>query len=69
VALNHVRKGLAKTATRRTRLAAIVLPPSVMLRWRMGMGDASTRWMSSFSRGRDLLVRFSPRRLMTNKAR
>jgi transglutaminase-like putative cysteine protease len=69
VALNQVRKGLAKTTTRRIRLMAIVLPPSVMLRWRMGLGDASARWMSSFSRGRDVLVRFSPRRLMTNKAR
>ena len=69
VALNQVRKGLAKTATRRTRLAAVLLPPSVMLRWRMGMGDTSARWMGSFSRGRDLLVRFSPRRLLTNRAR
>lgn len=69
VALNQVRKGLAKTATRRTRLTAIVLPPSVMLRWRMGMGDMSARWVDGFSRGRDLLVRFSPRRLLANRAR
>ncbi|MFI7546253.1 DUF3488 and DUF4129 domain-containing transglutaminase family protein [Actinoplanes sp. NPDC049599] len=69
VALNQVRKGLARTATRRTRLAAILLPPSVMLRWRLGMGDTSAKWMSSFSRGRDLLVRFSPRRLLANRAR
>ena len=68
-ALNQIRKGLAKTATRRTRLAAIVLPPSVLLRWRMGMGDVSARWVDGFSRGRDLLVRFSPRRLLANKAR
>jgi transglutaminase-like putative cysteine protease len=68
-ALNQVRKGLSKTATRRTRLAAIMLPPSVMLRWRMGMGDVSARWVSSFSRGRDLAVRFSPRRLLANRAR
>jgi transglutaminase-like putative cysteine protease len=69
VALNHVRKGLAKTATKRTRLVAVVLPPSVMLRWRLGMGDLSARWVGSFSRGRDLFVRFSPRRLLTNRAR
>ena len=69
VALTQVRKALAKTATKRTRLAAVVLPPSVMLRWRMGMGDVSARWVGSFSRGRDLLVRFSPRRLLTNRAR
>jgi len=69
VALHHVRKGLAKTATRRTRLAAVLLPPSVLLRWRLGMGDLSARWVISFSRGRDLFVRFSPRRLLTNRAR
>ncbi|GAA3340459.1 DUF3488 and transglutaminase-like domain-containing protein [Amorphoplanes nipponensis] len=69
VALQQVRKGLAKTATRRTRLTAIVLPPSVMLRWRMGAGDVSARWMSGLSRGRDLLVRFSPRRLLAGRAR
>ncbi|RSM69188.1 transglutaminase [Actinoplanes sp. ATCC 53533] len=68
-ALHQVRKGLAKTSTRRTRLIAIVLPPSVLLRWRMGMGDVSARWVDGFSRGRDLLVRFSPRRLLANKAR
>ena len=64
VALDRVRKGLAKTATKRTRLAAVLLPPSVMLRWRLGMGDVSAKWVGSFSRGRDLLVRFSPRRLL-----
>jgi transglutaminase-like putative cysteine protease len=69
VALNQVRKGLAKTATKRTRLTAVLLPPSVMLRWRMGMGDTSAKWVGSFSRGRDLLVRFSPRRLLTSRSR
>ncbi|MGW4943726.1 transglutaminase TgpA family protein [Actinoplanes sp. NPDC004185] len=69
VALNQVRKGLAKTATKRTRFTAVVLPPSVLLRWRLGMGDTSARWVGSFSRGRDLLVRFSPRRLLANRAR
>jgi transglutaminase-like putative cysteine protease len=68
-ALNQVRRGLAKTATRRTRLVALLLPPSVMLRWRMGLGDMSARWMGSFSRGRDVLVRFSPRRLLANRPR
>ncbi|MET0492048.1 MAG: transglutaminase domain-containing protein, partial [Actinoplanes sp.] len=68
-ALGQVRKGLARTATRSTRLRAVLLPPSVMLRWRTGMGDVSSRWMSSFSRGRDVMVRFSPRRLLTNRTR
>jgi transglutaminase-like putative cysteine protease len=69
VALNQVRKGLAKTATRRTRLTALLLPPSVMLRWRLGLGDLSARGVSLFSRGRDLLVRFSPRRLLAGRTR
>ncbi|MEU7902381.1 DUF3488 and transglutaminase-like domain-containing protein [Actinoplanes sp. NPDC049118] len=68
-ALGQVRKGLAKTATRRTRMVALLLPPSVMLRWRMGLGDMSARGVSLFSRGRDLLVRFSPRRLLAGRAR
>ena len=33
------------------------------------MAEASARWVESFSRGRDLLVRFSPRRLLPNRAR
>jgi transglutaminase-like putative cysteine protease len=69
VALSQVRKGLAKTATKRTRLTALLLPPSVMLRWRMGLGDASAGWVDFFSRGRDVLVRFSPRRLLANRPR
>ncbi len=68
-ALNQVRKGLARIATKRTRLMALVLPPSVLLRWRMGMGDTSARWVGSFSRARDLAVRFSPRRLLPHRAR
>ncbi|AGZ40273.1 hypothetical protein AFR_09920 [Actinoplanes friuliensis DSM 7358] len=68
-ALNQVRKGLAKTATKRTRLAAVLLPPSVLMRWRLSVGDVSARGMGFFSRGRDVLVRFSPRRLLASRAR
>ncbi|OJF09940.1 transglutaminase TgpA family protein [Couchioplanes caeruleus] len=68
-ALTQVRKGLAATATRPTRLRAVLLPPSVILRWRMGLAEQSTRWLSSFSRARDVLVRFSPRRLLAGRAR
>ncbi|MFI5492029.1 DUF3488 and DUF4129 domain-containing transglutaminase family protein [Actinoplanes sp. NPDC051859] len=68
-ALTQVRKGVARTSTRRTRVTAVLLPPSVMLRWRMGLADLSGRWMTSFSRGRDILVRFSPRRLLANRTR
>ncbi|AGL15508.1 transglutaminase domain-containing protein [Actinoplanes sp. N902-109] len=68
-ALTHVRKGLAATASRRTRLEAVLLPPSVLLRWRLTVGDLSTRWATTLSNLRDSLTRFSPRRLLTNRAR
>jgi transglutaminase-like putative cysteine protease len=68
-ALGLVRKGLARSATRRTRLVAVLLPPSVMLRWRQGMAEGSSRTVEFFSRGRDVLLRFSPRRLLTHRAR
>ncbi len=68
-ALQQVRKGVARSAPRRTRLTAALLPPSVMLRWRRGMADMSSKWIEFFSRGRDALVRFSPRRLLAGRAR
>ncbi|MEV6599445.1 DUF3488 and transglutaminase-like domain-containing protein [Actinoplanes sp. NPDC051346] len=68
-ALTQVRRGLARTAPRGTRLRAVLLPPSVMLRWRLGLAERSMGWMSSFSRGRDMLVRFSPRRLLAGRTR
>ena len=68
-ALGRVRKGMARTAPRWTRLAAVLMPPSVLLRWRLGLADASARWVEIFGRGRDLLVRWSPRRLLASRAR
>ena len=68
-ALVQVRKGLAGTATRRTRLAATLLPPSVVLRWRLGVADSSVRVMGMFSRSREVLMRFSPRRLLPARSR
>ncbi|MET8146720.1 DUF3488 and transglutaminase-like domain-containing protein [Actinoplanes sp. NPDC049668] len=69
VALGQVRKSMARTATKRTRIVALLLPPSVMLRWRMGLADVSARWVGLFSNGRDRLVRFSPRRLLASRTR
>jgi transglutaminase-like putative cysteine protease len=68
-ALGRVRKGLARSATRRTRLVAALMPPSVLLHWRIAIGDMSARAMAFFSRARDLTVRFSPRRLLPNRPR
>jgi transglutaminase-like putative cysteine protease len=68
-ALAQVRKGLSRTATRRARLAAVLMPPSVLLRWRLGLADASARWVGTFGRIRDVLARWSPRRLLTSRSR
>ncbi|WP_306212727.1 transglutaminase TgpA family protein [Actinoplanes sp. RD1] len=67
-ALTLVRKGLAETSDKRTRLRAVLLPPSVMLRWRLALGDTSSRWMAALSRMRDSAIRFSPRRLLANRS-
>jgi transglutaminase-like putative cysteine protease len=68
-ALGQVRKGLARSANRRTRLVAAVFPPSVLLRWRLAMAEGSTRMMGAASRFRDSASRFSPRRLIANRGR
>jgi transglutaminase-like putative cysteine protease len=68
-ALAQVRKGLSRTATRRTRLVAVLMPPSVVLRWRLGLADSSARWVGTFGRMRDVLARWSPRRLLTSRSR
>jgi transglutaminase-like putative cysteine protease len=63
-ALRQIRKGLARSATRRTRLAAAIMPPSVLLRWRLGLADLSARTVGASGRMRDSLSRFSPRRFL-----
>jgi hypothetical protein len=68
-ALHQVRRGLARSATRRTRLNAVLLPPSIMLRWRLALSEASTRTAAASTRLRDRMVRFSPRRLLPGRSR
>ena len=68
VALGQVRRSLASSASRRTRLGALLFPPSVMLRWRLSLADASGRWVGAFGRGRDAANRWSPRRLLAGRA-
>jgi hypothetical protein len=63
-ALRLVRKGLARSANRRTRLVATMMPPSVLLRWRLSLSDLSARSVGVAGRMRDVLARFSPRRLL-----
>jgi hypothetical protein len=68
-ALHKVRKGLAHTVDRRTRIIAVLMPPSVMLRWRLALADASANWVEALGRAREWTARFSPRRLLTGRAR
>ncbi|MGK5684600.1 transglutaminaseTgpA domain-containing protein [Actinoplanes sp. URMC 104] len=68
-ALGQVRKGLARSANRRTRLAAVLMPPSVLMRWRLGIADASARLVSAGGRLRESLTKVSPRRLLPHRSR
>ncbi|MEV4467681.1 transglutaminaseTgpA domain-containing protein [Micromonospora echinofusca] len=66
-ALRAVRAALAAQADRRTRLVAAVLPPSVLLRWRTGTAEASSRLVAAGGRARHRLLRWSPRRLLADR--
>ncbi|MGW4501916.1 transglutaminase domain-containing protein, partial [Micromonospora sp. NPDC004336] len=66
-ALRAVRGALAARADRRARLMAAVLPPSVLLSWRNAATDASSRLLAARGRGRSRLMRWNPRRLLTNR--
>ncbi|WP_406071712.1 DUF3488 and DUF4129 domain-containing transglutaminase family protein [Micromonospora sp. NBC_01638] len=67
-ALSAVRGALAARADRRTRLLAAVLPPSVLLRWRTTLADASSRMVALTGRARYRLLRWNPRRLLADRA-
>ncbi|MCO8276134.1 DUF3488 and transglutaminase-like domain-containing protein [Actinoplanes sp. TRM 88003] len=68
-ALTRVRKGLARSANRRTRLAAVLMPPSVLMRWRLGLAEGSARLVTASGRLRDILAKASPRRLLPHRGR
>jgi transglutaminase-like putative cysteine protease len=67
-ALGAVRRSMARSSGRKVRLMAAVLPPSVLLRWRLAIMDGSGRLVAAFGRGRDALLRWSPRRLIAGRA-
>ncbi|WP_250030462.1 transglutaminase TgpA family protein [Paractinoplanes maris] len=69
VALSRVRKGLARSANRRTRIGAVLMPPSVLMRWRLGLADASARLVGVGGRVREVLAKASPRRLLPHRSR
>jgi transglutaminase-like putative cysteine protease/uncharacterized membrane protein YhaH (DUF805 family) len=68
-ALIRTRAALAAQATRRQRLSAMLLPQSVVQRWRYGW----VMWLSGTvrraGRVRDAMVSLSPRRLLTKPTR
>ncbi|HWG97879.1 MAG TPA: DUF3488 and transglutaminase-like domain-containing protein [Pilimelia sp.] len=67
-ALRTVRRALAGAATRRVRIVAALLPPSVLARWRASLVDAGTRTVLTLGRWRERMLRLSPRRLLTGRA-
>ncbi|MER6595501.1 DUF4129 domain-containing protein, partial [Micromonospora purpureochromogenes] len=67
-ALKAVRGALAARSDRRTRFLATVLPPSVLLRWRLAVADSSSQLVASGGRTRSRLLRWNPRRLLADRA-
>ena len=67
-ALRAVRQSLAARADRRTRFFATVLPPSVLLHWRLAIMDGSGRFVTVSANLREGLLRWSPRRLLASRA-
>ncbi len=65
-ALGSVRQEIGAGTDRRTRLIAATLPPSLLLRWRLAVMDASGRIVATTGRLRDGLLRWTPRRLLAN---
>jgi hypothetical protein len=63
-----VRRALADRATRRTRILAALLPPSVLGRWRAAVVDVSMSAVATGGRIRDSVVRWSPRRLLATRS-
>lgn len=67
-ALRAIRSAVRARASRRTRLRAAILPPSVMQRWSYRMGTASAALVSELGRRWERAVRLlSPRRLLPGR--
>ncbi|SCG37883.1 transglutaminase TgpA family protein [Micromonospora halophytica] len=66
-ALRSVRGALAARSDRRTRLLAALLPPSVLLRWRLAVAERSSWLVATGGQARYRLARWSPRRLLARR--
>jgi hypothetical protein len=63
--LRAVRRALAERVSRRTRLLAVLLPPSVLRRWRLAVVGRTTDTVAATGRGWAAIVSAaSPRRLL-----
>jgi transglutaminase-like putative cysteine protease len=69
MALARIRKAFRAASDKRTRLRAALLPPSVTLRWRLALADASVRLVNRSGRVREAFARMSPRRLIAHRAK
>jgi len=67
-ALRETRRALAAQATRRQRLAAVLMPRSVLLRWRLAWVGWVNRSIGVSTRIRETVGQLSPRRLLTDRA-
>jgi transglutaminase-like putative cysteine protease len=67
--LRDVRVALRDGVSRRTRLVAALLPPSVIGRWRANVGTGYAMFVTGFGRRRDAVSKaLSPRRLLAGRA-
>jgi transglutaminase-like putative cysteine protease len=68
VAVGAIRKALAQRANRWERVSAVLMPRSVLARWRLDLVRWYSRVLSTTGRWRDRLVAaVSPRRLLANR--
>ncbi|MCP2327925.1 transglutaminase-like putative cysteine protease [Hamadaea flava] len=66
-ALRLIRRHLASTSDRRTRVFAVLMPPSVLARWRIGLLEGLSRGVQRTGQLREFLLRFNPRRLLASR--
>jgi hypothetical protein len=68
--LRSVRRALSLRASRRTRIVALLLPPSVLQRWRAAVVSWSAATSTALSSWGDTITRLlSPRRLIAMRSR
>jgi hypothetical protein len=68
-ALRTVRRAIAQRVSRRTRLRALLLPPSVVRRWRAAVSRRSVALAIDVGRRRDAALGvLSPRRLLPDRS-